>query len=202
MICKNYQHKHVKIWSARSAKVQRWSIAIRKWWRIINNKPTIIIAMYTTTHKPHVGEVEEVENTTRPDVEGEQSSPQNLDMPYLSWSFVYNSWASRKGMSWNITTLLKASKSTLEAWASSKDNLRGSFGGEKPISTIRNNFGSITLKRLILEVAVLLVRVAVLLLASGTKKYFRTYLRRTWDEFFGPERYYRCRSRGSTALER
>ena len=34
-----------------------------------------------------------------------------------------------------------------------------------------------------LGVAVLLLRVAVLLLASGTKKYIRAYHRKTWDEF-------------------
>ena len=34
--------------------------------------------------KPHVGEVEEVEKTTQPEVEGEQSSLQILDTPYLS----------------------------------------------------------------------------------------------------------------------
>ena len=33
---------------------------------------------------PHVGEVEEVENSSRPEVEGEQSSSSILDLPYLS----------------------------------------------------------------------------------------------------------------------
>ena len=53
-----------------------------------------------------------------------------------------------------------------------------------------------------LGVAVLLLRVAVLLLASGTKKLHLGLPPQDLGRVFGPERYYRCRRRGSTALER
>ena len=45
-------------------------------------------------------------------------------------------------------------------------------------------------------------RVAVLLLVSGTKKIHPGLPPQDLGRVFGPERYYRCRSHGSTALER
>ena len=53
-----------------------------------------------------------------------------------------------------------------------------------------------------LGIAVLLLRVAVLLLASGTKKLHPGLPPQDLGRVFGPERYYRYRNRGSTALER
>ena len=50
-----------------------------------------------------------------------------------------------------------------------------------------------------LGVAVLLLRVAVLLLASGTKNYIRAYHRWTCDEFLVPSGSSHGSSRGSTA---
>ena len=53
-----------------------------------------------------------------------------------------------------------------------------------------------------LGIAVLPQRVAVLLLASGTKKIHPGLPPQDLGRVFGPERYYRYRSHGSTALER
>ena len=52
-----------------------------------------------------------------------------------------------------------------------------------------------------LDLTVLPQMVAPLLLASGTKKIHPGLPPQDMGRVFGPEWYYRCRSRGSTALE-
>ena len=79
------------------------------------------------------------------------------------------------------------------------------IGGEKSNRYAHNPHRAVVpldITVLPLGVAVLLLGVAVLLLASGTKKLHPCLSPQYLGRVFGLEQYYRCRSRGSTALER